>query len=219
MGKIAALFDLDKTLLDATSGWLYARYMYRTGRMKHRDLLQVMWWNLLNKVGVLTMEEFFLRWVAESNGMDAEEMQRACDLWFVESVLPHLTEKGRRRVEEHQAQGHVVAIVSASTQYVVRPMAAHLGLGERYVCTHLRIRDGRLTGEVEPPLCYGPGKVVWAERFAAEYEVDLGRSYFYTDSISDRPLLERVGHPVAVNPDRRLRKLARQRGWPIEQFY
>ena len=219
MDRVAALFDLDKTLLDATSGWLYARYMYRKGRMTRRDLARVMWWNLLNKLGILSMEAFFLRWIAEGAGVDAEEMQQACDLWFMEDVLPHLTEIGRQRVAEHQAQGHVVAIVSASTQYVVRPMAAYLGLDERYVCTRLRIRDGRLTGEVESPICYGPGKVVWAERFAAEEGLDLGRSYFYTDSISDRPLLERVGHPVAVNPDRRLRELAQQRGWPIEYFW
>jgi phosphoserine phosphatase len=68
-------------------------------------------------------------------------------------------------------------------------------------------------------VCYGPGKVVWAERFAAEYDVDLAASTFYTDSISDLPLLERVGQPVAVNPDLRLRRLARRRGWPAERFY
>jgi phosphoserine phosphatase len=68
-------------------------------------------------------------------------------------------------------------------------------------------------------VCYGQGKVVWAERFAAEHDVDLAASYFYTDSISDLPLLERVGHPVVVNPDLRLRRLARKRGWPLEMFY
>jgi phosphoserine phosphatase len=70
-----------------------------------------------------------------------------------------------------------------------------------------------------PPVCYGQGKVVWAERFAAEWDVDLAASYFYTDSISDLPLLERVGHPIAVNPDTRLRRLARARRWPVELFY
>jgi phosphoserine phosphatase len=83
----------------------------------------------------------------------------------------------------------------------------------------LEREDGRLTGRVTPPVCYGQGKVVWAERFAAEHDVDLDAGYFYTDSISDLPLLERVGHPVAVNPDPRLRRLADKRGWPIEQFY
>lgn len=68
-----------------------------------------------------------------------------------------------------------------------------------------------MTGELESPACFGEGKAVWAERFAAEHGVDLDRSYFYTDSLSDLPLLERVGHPVAVNPDPRLRRLALRR--------
>jgi phosphoserine phosphatase len=76
-----------------------------------------------------------------------------------------------------------------------------------------------LTGQVVPPVCYGTGKVVWAERFAEEHGVDLSASYFYTDSITDLPLLERVAHPVAVNPDPRLRRLAQKRGWPVETFF
>ena len=98
-------------------------------------------------------------------------------------------------------------------------MAAYLGFPGQYLCTFLQSEDGRLTGAIEPPACYGTGKVVWARRFAAEHGVDLGASYFYTDSISDLPLLEQVGHPVAVNPDPRLRRLATRRGWPIQMFY
>jgi phosphoserine phosphatase len=98
-------------------------------------------------------------------------------------------------------------------------MAEYLGFPGQYVCTYLEAEDGRLTGRIVPPVCYGPGKVVWAERFAAEHRVDLSASYFYTDSITDLPLLEQVGHPVAVNPDPRLRRLARRQGWPVEMFY
>jgi HAD superfamily hydrolase (TIGR01490 family) len=146
-------------------------------------------------------------------------MRVQCDRWFAADVVPHITERGLQRVAEHEARGHVLAIVSASTQYVVRPMAAYLGFPGQYVCTHLVSENGRLTGEVMPPVCYGRGKVIWAERFATEHDVDLAASYFYTDSISDLPLLERVGRPVVVNPDLRLSRLARKRGWPQERFY
>jgi len=142
-----------------------------------------------------------------------------CDRWFAEDVLTHVTDRGRQRLAEHQAQGHVLGIVSASTQYAVGPLAAHLGIPEQYVSSHLESQDGRLTGRIVPPLCYGEGKVVWAERFSAEHGADLSVSYFYTDSITDLPLLERVGHPVAVNPDPKLQRLAKQRAWPIELFY
>jgi HAD superfamily hydrolase (TIGR01490 family) len=219
MSRVAALFDLDRTLLDVSSGQLYARYLYRNGQMRRSELAQVIWWGILSRLGMLDMQDMIPRLLAQAAGDDEQEMRQLCDRWFAEDVVPHVTERGRQRVAEHQAQAHVLALVSASTQYVVGPTAAHLGFAGQYVCTHVVSKDGRLTGELVPPACYGPGKVVWAERFAAEYDVDLSASFFYTDSISDLPLLERVAHPVAVNPDPRLLRLARKRGWPIEAFY
>jgi HAD superfamily hydrolase (TIGR01490 family) len=219
MGRVAALFDLDKTLLDASSGQLYTRYLYRQGQVGRKELATVAWWVVLSSLGLLDMQGTIPRLLASAAGDDEQEMRAQCDLWFAADVVPHITARGRQRVAEHEAQGHVLAIVSASTQYVVRPMAAYLGFPGQYVCTHLESQEGRLTGQVVPPVCYGQGKVVWAERFAAEHGVDLAASYFYTDSISDLPLLERVGHPVAVNPDLRLRRLSRMRGWPVEKFY
>jgi HAD superfamily hydrolase (TIGR01490 family) len=219
MSRVAALFDLDKTLLDTSSAQLYARYLYRHGQMGRRELARVVWWGILSRLGMLDMQSLIPRLLADAAGDDEQETRQLCDLWFDEDVLPHVTERGRQRVAEHQARGHVLAIVSASTQYVVGPSAAYLGFPGQYVCTHLESKDGHLTGQVVPPVCYGAGKVVWAERFAAEHGVDLGTSYFYTDSITDLPLMERVGHPVAVNPDPRLRRLAGKRGWPIEMFY
>jgi HAD superfamily hydrolase (TIGR01490 family) len=219
MGQVAALFDLDRTLLDTSSGQLYARYLYRNGQMGRLALARVAWWGFLTQLGVLKMENLIPRLLADAAGDEEQAMRQLCDRWFAEDVIPHLTKRGQECVAHHRAEGHVVAIVSASTQYVVRPMAAYLDIGEQYVCTRLESENGRLTGAVTPPVCYGAGKVVWAERFAAEHDIDLDASYFYTDSISDLPLSERVGHPVAVNPDLRLRRLAPQRGWPIELFY
>jgi len=219
MAQIGALFDLDKTLLDVSSGQLYVRYLYRQGQMHWTQLARTAWWGILSNLGVLDMTDLIPRLLADAAGDDEAEMRRTCDRWFVEDVMPHIAEEGLARVAWHRDQGHVLAIVSASTQYVVRPMAAHLGIPGQYVCTRLISTDGHLTGEIEPPACYGQGKVVWAERFAEEDGVDLSASYFYTDSISDLPLLERVGQPVAVNPDPRLRRLARARGWQIISFY
>lgn len=219
MGQVAALFDMDKTLLDTSSGMLYARYLYRKGQMGRLQLARVAWWGIASRLGLLDMQTLVPRMLTEAAGDDEWALRLQSDRWFAEDVAPHLTEGGRQRVAEHQAQGHLVAIVSGSTQYAVGPMAAHLGIPGQYVCTHLESENGRLTGRVVPPVCFGAGKVVWAERFAAEHDIDLSASWFYTDSISDLPLLERVGQPVAVNPDPRLRRLAEKRGWPIEKFY
>lgn len=219
MDQVAALFDMDKTLLDATSGELYVRYLYRTGRVGKRWLARTAWYATLGRLGLLDVSTLVPRLVREVTGDDEEELQRVCNLWFASDVVAHIAERGMERVDEHRALGHVVAIVSASMQYVVGPLADYLGIPEQYVCTRMKSENGRLIGEVEQPVCYGTGKVVWAERFAAANNVDLTASWFYTDSASDLPLLERVAHPVAVNPDARLRRIARDRGWPIEMFY
>ena len=110
-----------------------------------------------------------------------------------------------------------MVLISASTQFAVQPVAEHLHLD--FLCTQLIDRDDELTGEVVDPPCYGAGKVVWAQRYADEQGADLRDAYLYTDSHSDQPLLDAVGHPIAVNPDARLKRLARKRGWPIEMFY
>jgi HAD superfamily hydrolase (TIGR01490 family) len=219
MGQVAALFDMDNTLLDTSSGKLYAQASRRSGRMSRRELAQVIWWVFLNRIGLLDMQESLPRMLAASAGNDEREMRRRSHEWFAQDVLPHLTSKGQQRVAEHKEMGHLVAIVSGSTQFAVGPLADHLGIPDRYVSTQLESRDGQLTGRVVPPICLGEGKVVWARRFAAEHNIDLSASYFYTDSVSDLPLLEIVAHPVAVNPDPRLRRVASQRGWPIERFY
>ena len=216
---IAALFDLDRTLLDTSSGRLYAQYIYRHGQISRAELARVFWWNLATKLGLMDMSRAIPKLLADAAGDDESAMRELCDGWFAADVVPHLTKRGQARVREHQAQGHVVALVSASTQYVVRPMADYLGIPGQFVCTHLASVGGRLTGQVVEPVCYGQGKIVWAERFAAEWGADLSASSFYTDSISDLPLLERVGRPVAVNPDLKLKRVAQRRGWPIERFY
>ena len=219
MARVAALFDMDKTLLDASSGVLYGRYLYRTGQMGRRQIAQVAWWAAISRLGMLDVQKLVPRMLVQVAGEDEAAVREMSDRWFEEDVVPHITQRGQEHVAEHRAQGHVVAIVSGSTQYAVGPLCTYLGIPDQYVCTHIESNGGRLTGRVVPPVCFGSGKVVWAERFAAEYDVDLDASYFYTDSISDLPLLERVGQPVAVNPDLRLRRLAGKRGWPVEMFY
>jgi HAD superfamily hydrolase (TIGR01490 family) len=138
-----------------------------------------------------------------------------------DKILPHLTPAGRTKIEWHQEQGHRVVIISASIEELVKPVAQHLSLGEDYLCTHLAVQDGVYTGELEGPLCYGPGKIHWAKAWAAKNGLDFPATvgYFYTDSSSDLPLLEMAEHPIAVNPSRKLAKIAAAKGWAIEHFY
>lgn len=108
-------------------------------------------------------------------------------------------------------------IISSATTYAVAPLARYLDV-PHVLATQLEVRQGLFTGNYIEPLCFRHGKVFWAEKLAEELGEEIGRSTFYTDSITDLPLLERVGTRQVVNPDPKLRSLAKKRGWPIRNL-
>ena len=118
---------------------------------------------------------------------------------------------------KHAEQGHIVALVSGASKFVLRPLAAHLNI-KHIMHTHLEVKDGRFTGRVVQPICFGEGKIYWVQQLIEPLGIDLAKSYFYSDSITDLPLLEVVGHPEIVNPDPLLYREARRRHWPVRFF-
>jgi HAD superfamily hydrolase (TIGR01490 family) len=217
--SIAAFFDLDRTVLDGSSSTLWARYLYREGRMSLGEVAHLIWWTLQYKLAVVDMAAIVRRLSMDMKGQSEADLIAESDRWYQEMVAPRLAPKAVERIEEHKAQGHTVAILTASTVYVGRPVARALGLDDNAICTRLEVADGRFTGRCIEPICYGPGKVYWARIFAQERGLDLSQAYFYSDSFTDLAMLEAVAHPVAVNPDTRLRRLAGRRGWPVERFH
>jgi HAD superfamily hydrolase (TIGR01490 family) len=217
MPEVIAFFDMDYTLLDTSSGLLYVQYLRRTGQIGRRALVRVAWWTLLYKLTLIDLARAMPKMVTYAQDASVSEMLAQSRHWFAAMVIDHLNPIGVAKIREHQQQGHVVVVISASTQFAVQPVAEYLGL--EYLCTRLAVEGDRVTGAIVPPPCYGEGKITWARQLADRHGIPIGRSYFYTDSLSDVPLLEIVEHPIAVNPDPRLRRLAVQRGWPIEKFY
>jgi HAD superfamily hydrolase (TIGR01490 family) len=151
-------------------------------------------------------------------GMPELVMAARCDDWFRRFVEPHVCDLGRRAVERHRERGEVLAIVTGASPYAARPLARRLGI-PHVVASELEVdAAGRFTGRFEEPLCYGAGKIVRARRLAEELGFALEDSTFYSDSYTDLPLLEHVREPVVVNPDLRLARVARRRGWRIETW-
>jgi putative phosphoserine phosphatase/1-acylglycerol-3-phosphate O-acyltransferase len=111
----------------------------------------------------------------------------------------------------------VLAVLSSSPTYVTRPIAKTLGI-EEVLSTTFEVEGGQFTGRLVGPACVGPGKIHWAESLGTRMSVDISKSWFYTDSYTDMPMLERVGNRVIVNPDPRLRLTAKKRGWPIHDW-
>lgn len=216
---IIAFFDMDKTILSQSSGMLWVDYLRRTGRIALRHVFYVSWLAFQYKLAVMNYADATARLMPIVAGQGEEQVWAMCREWFDEMVAPCVTDAAAQRIEEHRREGHIVAVISAATVYVVKLLAEYLRLGDNFLCTYLEVKDGKFTGRVVEPSCYGADKIYWAEKFVADHGADLAHAYFYTDSHTDLALLERVGHPVAVNPDIRLRRLAHRRGWPVEQFH
>jgi HAD superfamily hydrolase (TIGR01490 family) len=211
---VAALFDIDGTLLARNTAPLYMNHLRRTGQARRRDLARTLYYLFWYKLGLLDVRSALEVSMAFVRGKDEAAMVADCIGWYRDAVRPYVFPAMAAQVAAHREAGHVLAILTSATRYLAEPLGADLGI-EHHLVTRLIVREGRFTGEVVQPVCYGRGKVYWAERFAAEHGVDLTASFFYTDSITDLPLLDRVGHPRVVHPDPRLRRLAQRRGWQV----
>lgn len=215
--RVAAFFDVDQTLLQVSSGSQWIAYLRRRGEVGLTMMLKAAFWTLQYKLAFLDMETVGRRLIADIEGDTEADMLQKCEAFLQRDILPYVAPAGRQAVEWHQAQAHVPVLLTSATQYVAEPLARELGI-EHVLCTRLLVAEGVFTGHAERPMCYGDGKVVYAERFAQAHGLDLQQSYFYTDSYSDLPMLLRVGQPRVINPDRRLHRHARRSGWPVERW-
>jgi HAD superfamily hydrolase (TIGR01490 family) len=213
----AAFFDLDRTLIPGSANYPLAVAAFRGGHVPWRDLVK----DTLNAIafhrkgstdeGSAALRERILRAVAGVRQADVIHLADA----IVPGIVRHVMPVSAMLLADARANGQDRIVVSASPIELVQPIADALGL-EGAVATRSELDDdGCYTGHLTGEFCYGAGKVVEIEKLAAERGYDLSRSTAYSDSISDLPMMERVGSAVAVNPDRELRELAHRRGWRI----
>ncbi len=215
--RVLALFDMDLTLLTVNSAALWLRFERREGRLSLGQMARAATWLVRYRLGILDMGAVTEKALGLSRGEAVDALTARTERWYRDLVRPTISAVAVARLEAHRAAGHLPVILTASTQYGAEPLARDLNV-DHLASTVLEVADGRLTGRVVPPLCYGEGKLERARQLAGELDADLADAWFYTDSVSDLPVLEAVGHPVAVNADPRLARLARQRGWPAVHF-
>ncbi|MEN8183203.1 MAG: HAD family hydrolase [Myxococcota bacterium] len=215
--RVGAFFDMDKTLIAENSGTLFFKHRYERGELNGWDLVKGLAAYLQYKVGILDIRSWTREAMLQFRGQSERSLVREANLIFRDLVKPTVYPEAEALVREHREAGHVVAIVSGATRYVVKPLAESLGV-KHYLYTRLETEDGRFTGRVVEPICFEEGKIYWLQQFIDAQRIDLARSYFYTDSITDLPLLDLVGHPMVVNPDPRLYRTAVNRRWPVRFF-
>jgi HAD superfamily hydrolase (TIGR01490 family) len=218
-GPSAAFFDLDRTLISGSSAFTLAIQARKIGLVPTHQFVRDAGGAVAFKLfGASddTSDEVRKRILGAVIGM------RQVDLQGLNSeVLPRLIERVRpeakRLLERHRRAGRDTFIVSAAPQEIVEPLAHALGMTGG-IGTRSQVENGVYTGELDGPFCYGEGKVEAMKNLASWNGYDLAQSYAYSDSASDLPMLNVVGHPVVVNPDSKLEREARRNGWPIVIF-
>jgi len=217
--RAAAFFDLDKTVIARSSALAFGRPFFQGGLINRRAVLR----------------GTFAQLVFMFSGADEDQVERMrahitamCTGWAVaqvrdiveealhEIVDPLIYAEAAELIEAHRAEGRDVVIVSTSGEEVVAPIGAMLG-ADYVVATRMVIAEGRYTGEIEY-YNYGEAKAQSLRDLAARRGYNLADCHAYSDSSTDLPMLEAVGHPTAVNPDKTLRRVALERGWPVLSF-
>ena len=216
----AAFFDLDRTLISGASAFPFAVEAWRAGLVSNREIarwtLAALMFLLSGDKGEDVSDNTRSEFLAKVAGVSVEQLES-----IAREMLPNLVNdirpESKKLLQMHHDAGRETWIVSASPQKIVEPLAQALGM-DGAIGTRGRVVDGHYTSELDGPFVYGDGKAQAVKALAGERGYDLEKSYAYSDSISDLPMLEAVGHPVAVNPDGVLERIAYERGWPIVIF-
>jgi HAD superfamily hydrolase (TIGR01490 family) len=217
--RVAAFFDLDKTIIASSSTLAFSRPFYQGGLINRRAALRSAYARLMflqAGTDAEQVERLRAHLTSLCQGWDVEQVRSIVEETLHDIVDPLVYAEAAELIRDHRAQGHDVVVVSASGEEMVAPIAAMLG-ATHSAATRMAVVDGRYTGQIDF-YCYGEQKAEAMRELAAANGYDLAACHAYSDSITDLPMLEAVGHPAAVNPNRGLRKVAVQRGWPVLAF-
>lgn len=217
--RTAAFFDLDKTIIATSSAAAFSRPFIAGGLINRRSVLRSAYAHFLYMIGGADADQTERMRAYLSNlvtGWDVNQVTAIVNETLHQYIDPYVYAEAVELIAEHHAAGRDVVVVSASGSELVEPIAAALG-ADHAVASRMKVVDGRYTGEIEF-YNYGEQKAEAIRALAVEQDYDLGRSYAYSDSITDAPLLSAVGFGYAVNPDKNLRARADNEGWGVLTF-
>ena len=209
----AAFFDLDGTLLRVNSGKLWFRRERAQGRLPLSASVEAALWLGLYGLGLMRGQTALGRAVRGLKGTREDDIDARTRAFFDEELRDLFAPGGLAAVEAHKSAGDRVVLLTSSSVYLGRCVQDFLGLDD-ILTMRFVVEDGHFTGAIDT-LCYGQAKVDVASAWADREGIDLDTSWFYSDSITDLPMLERVGRAMIVQPDPRLSRAARRRGWPV----
>lgn len=210
-----AIFDLDNTLLGGDSDYLWGQFLCEHGYLdkdshhrKHKQYYEDY------KAGRLDIMEFLEFQLQPLAGVDPATLEQRRTQYLEEKIRPIILEKGLKLVNRHRDQGHCLLIITATNEFITRPIAGMLGV-ENLIASRAEIVDDYYTGKAVGIPSYAEGKVKRLQLWLEDHGSNPEESWFYSDSHNDLPLLRTVDHPVAVDPDDILEKTAREKNWPV----
>ena len=213
-----AFFDLDETLIDFNSGGAWLKAELANGHISVRQFLRGGLGLLRYRLGAADLEVLLLDAIASQAGASAVDLETRSKRFYSKVVHGRWRKGALKALHEAVEREDACVVLTTASSYLAHEVCTNLGM-DAALGTRVEVGDdGLLTGRVDGPLSFGKGKVELARAYAAGAGFQLHDCSFFTDSYSDRPMLEVVGMPVVVHPDRRLRRLAEKRGWPIEMW-
>jgi HAD superfamily hydrolase (TIGR01490 family) len=213
-----ALFDLDNTLLSGDSDYEWGQFLVQ------KQLVDAKAYEVANlrfyeqyKQGILDIYEWSAFTFQPLSEHSMEELALLHQEYMQQVIQPFMGDIAKSVIEDHRRQGHTLLVITATNSFVTRPIVEAFGI-EHLIATESKIINGRYSTEVEGIPSFNTGKVTRLDAWLKQNSQSLEGSYFYSDSHNDLPLLEKVDHPIAVDPDEKLAKIAKQRGWKITSF-
>jgi HAD superfamily hydrolase (TIGR01490 family) len=219
MNSTLAIFDLDKTLLNGDSDFLWGEFLVEVGAVDHATYQQTNQQFFddyaVGKLDIYKYLEFCLQPLAIYS---KEQLYMWRDAFIEQKIKPLITQKALQTVEKHRNNGDVLLIITATNQFVVENIVKLFGI-DNLLATGVEVIDGQYTGKTIGVPCFQEGKITNLNAWLQQHpDISMQQSYFYSDSFNDLPLLERVDNPVVVNADSKLLKVAQQKHWKIENW-
>jgi putative phosphoserine phosphatase / 1-acylglycerol-3-phosphate O-acyltransferase len=215
---IGAFFDLDGTLVAGFTGVVMTQDRLRRRQMSIGEFIGMVQAGLNHQLGRSEFEDLIGKGARMMRGSSLDDIDELAERLFAQKIIGRIYPEMREMVRAHMARGHTVVLSSSALTVQVEPVARFLGIDNVLSNKFETDDDGRITGEVQRPIIWGPGKARAVQEFAAEHDIDLAESYFYADGDEDVALMYLVGNPRPTNPEGKLAAVAAKRGWPILRF-
>ena len=215
--KTAAFFDVDYTLVDGSSSIEFMKYLFWKGKLPLRIILDAVQFYVKYKFNRISYSELAKRTKLPYIKNKKSKYVKDISQEFFEKILnKKINKKALNKIKTHMKKRHKIVLATASIDFLIRPLADHLGAD--FISTGTEIKDNYYTGKLTESVCYGKTKAKLVNRYANENKIDLTKSYAYSDHISDLEFLKLVGHPYFVNPNRKIKRIAKKEKIKIIYF-